>query len=79
MSRPYSLGNPADGHSPTIGREALGRTWNNGRTYATTLRCSCGWNAGRVTNLAPSAGGRPYAQEAYRSHLMDCGVIYAGV
>lgn len=75
MPRPFSLGNPAPGHYPTVGRAHTGNSWSGGRFYATTLSCGCGWRAGRVSNEAPSAGGRSAAQGRYREHLVDVGVI----
>lgn len=75
----YSLSRPLEGHEPIVGRIPLGRTWAGGRTYGTTLRCSCGWvpwpdqgiNKAKVTNEAPSKGGRAYANAAYKRHVEE--------
>lgn len=60
-------------------------TWGSGRGgrhYATDLTCSCGWTPGhkrlgsgqivadaKVTNEAPSKGGRSAANLAYQDHV----------
>jgi len=70
----YSLGRPAPGHEPTIGWVNLGYRWGaRGAAFSrgTTLRCECGWNAGKVSNEPPSRGGRPAAQAAYRDHMKE--------
>lgn len=67
----YSLNRPHPEHVPDVGREFLGTTWNNGRRYGTTLRCSCGWRPERVSNEPPSGGGRVDALRVYREHLAE--------
>lgn len=76
--RPWSLNNPAPGHTPTVGRTQLGMTVIAPArpTYGTTLRCSCGWYPNRgyskgrvVSNSAPSKGGRSDANRAYQAHI----------
>ena len=72
-----TLNRPHPEHQPSVGRIALGRTWNGGQTYGTTLRCSCGHRFGaphdrnKVSNEAPSKGGRAYAQSVYQRHVAE--------
>lgn len=68
-----SLGRPAPGHEPRVGRTSIGMTPTRPTrpVYGTTLTCQCGWIAGRVSNDAPSRGGRVAANAAYRAHLLD--------
>ena len=54
---------------------------SGGRTYGTTLSCSCGWEPRpgeryrdqrrSVSNDPPSRGGRAAANDAYRAHVAD--------
>jgi hypothetical protein len=65
----YTLESPAPGHRPTVGRRRTGTTMAGGQTYGTTLQCSCGWSPGKISNAAPSAGGKAAARDHYREHL----------
>lgn len=77
MARPYSITNPAEGHYPSVGRIQLGLTAIAPQrpVYGTTLSCSCRERIGKVSNSAPSKGGRKRAQERYLQHLVDVGVV----
>lgn len=46
---------------------------SGGRTYGTELVCSYGFHK-KASNMPPSRGGLPYAQDAYRTHLKDVGI-----
>lgn len=75
----YSLDNPHPDHQPRVGRVQIGKTPIRPPrpVYGTTLRCSCGYPPGsksRVSNLAPSKGGRNVAQFLYRRHLTEAGL-----
>lgn len=67
----YSIEFPAPGHKVRLGRMSKGFTATNPKRplYATTLSCECGGLRGKVSNLAPSAGGRRDAEVAYQEHL----------
>lgn len=67
----YTINNPHPDHIPVVGRIQTGLSWSNGQMYGTTLRCSCPVAFGKVSNEAPSRGGRAVAQRVYRTHLMQ--------
>jgi hypothetical protein len=91
----YTLNNPMPGHYPTVGRVPTGSTWGGGRTYGTTISCSCGKLVPhkiththpdgtvtvrpdyKISNVAPSKGGRTRAQSYYRSHLAELAELAA--
>lgn len=82
-TRKITLDNPLDGHDPIIDRIQTGSTWGGGRCYATTFRCSCGYipeeaeysmkyhHRPKITNVAPSKGGRSMANEIYQRHIAE--------
>lgn len=65
----------SDQHHARYGRTRRGtQTWGNlrgaaGMHYATTVRCSCGWN--KQVNQAPSKGGRKFAEELHAAHVAE--------
>ena len=69
----YSLGRPHPDHKPHIGRKYLGSSRLGGKLYGTLLWCSCGFHA-KVSNFAPSVGGRSVAQDQYQEHLRTVGI-----
>lgn len=76
--RRYTLTNPHPEHYPRVGRKSIGLTSIQPQRplYGTTLRCSCGWrpksfSGAKVSNRAPSKGGRVDALKQYREHLLD--------
>lgn len=73
----YSLNHPHPRHVPTVERQHLGYghgAWGNAQRVGTALRCSCmdgRLPLGKNNNLAPSAGGRAWANATYRRHLAE--------
>lgn len=74
----YSLNRPHPDHQPSVGRTQIGMTpiSPSRPVYGTTLYCSCGHRFGdasygrnKVSNEAPSRGGRVRANEVYRAHV----------
>lgn len=70
----WSLKDPHPEHLPTVERMTVQtRFLSEGAVFATRMECSCGWQPevphGKVSDKAPSKGGRSAASHAYLRHL----------